>query len=373
GIKMIKIGGCEKREKDQFLRYHREFEEEEISLSKLNGLSSMLQEFLLIMILLLSGVYMSYFKNMGSLLASPDKILAYLFLLSRAMPAMASLQSARTSIIGAYGPLARVMEVLHKETDIVQPVSDRTTDPPEIKEIHDISLKNLIFSYNANGRILDDINLDFEKGKMYALVGFSGSGKSTLLDLIASVRNPLSGFMTINGTRTDSSFKQYIGYMNQEPILFHDTIRNNITYFKPDASDEEIWHSLKLAAADDFIRGLPDGLETGLGERGLTVSGGQRQRIGLARVLLQDAPVIMLDEATNALDYQTEKTVYQNLKNLKEGRIIIIAAHRLSTLKDFDHIVVMKKGHIEEQGDHEALIANKSLYYNLFNIQEYSG
>ncbi len=377
GIKMIKIGGCENREQSQYFQGHKQFEMQELSLAKLSGLSAMFREFVIMAVLFLTVMYVYFFKDLKSLLVKPDQILAYLFLLSRAMPSIAALQTARTSMIGAYGPLARVMELLHKDIEAVQPVSYDKTTRKEIDDIHNLAVHDVRFSYDSNGNVLEDINLNFQRNKMYAIVGLSGSGKSTLMDILASVRRPVSGDVLVNGLLLDmatiQSFKQSVGYMNQEPIIFHDTIRTNVKYFKPDATEKEIWEALKLAAVDDFIKELPDGLDTGLGERGLTVSGGQRQRIGLARVFLQKAQILLLDEATNALDYETEKQIYNNLDKMKQDKIIIVAAHRLSAIKDFDHIVVLNHGKAEEQGTHSQLIMNKNLYYNLFSVQKYSG
>jgi ABC-type multidrug transport system fused ATPase/permease subunit len=372
GIKIIKIGCCEKREQDQFLHDHRTYEREDLWLTKLNNLSVMLREFASAAILFLIVAYIHVFKDMSAVLKSPDQILAYLFLLVRTIPAVAALQDARNTMIGAYGPLSRVMALLHDTSMTVPPALDGTAE--KVVEVRDLTVRRVCFSYHPQKAVLDNIELGFERDRIYAFVGPSGSGKSTLLDVLASVRHPASGGLEVNQqpleTLDVSSYKRLVGYMNQEPIMFHDHILKNVTYFRPNASRDEIWDALKLAAVDDFIKTLPQGLGTGLGERGLTVSGGQRQRIGLARIFLQNTPILLLDEATNALDYRTEELIYNNLKSLQKGRIIIVAAHRLSTLKDFDKIIVLSKGRVVEQGTHAELMANKSLYHDLFIIQE---
>ncbi|HOW28805.1 MAG TPA: ABC transporter ATP-binding protein [Elusimicrobiota bacterium] len=375
GIKVIKIGACEEREQTQYLEEHKNFEQQDISLTKLNGLSTMFREFGGVAILLIIGVYSYIFKDYHGMVHKSDQILAYLFLLIRTLPTVAGLQDARTSMISAYGPLARVMSLLHETESLIKPLP-QATESLRVDNIQTLACKNVVFSYTTKKTVLEGIDLHFHKNSIYAFVGPSGSGKSSILDLLASVRFPNEGDVLINDISLKhleiKSYKQLVGYMNQDPVMFHNKIRMNVTYFKPDATNSEIWEALRLAAVDDFIKGLPDGLETGLGERGLTVSGGQRQRIGLARIFLQNTPVLLLDEATNALDYKTEEMIYANLKTLKMNRIIIVAAHRLSTLKDFDQIIVLNKGRIEEQGTHTELMNLKSLYYNLFSIQERS-
>jgi len=158
--------------------------------------------------------------------------------------------------------------------------------------------------------------------------------------------------------------------MNQEPLIFHDTIRENITYFDRTATKESLDRALDMAGLNEFVKALPKGLDTGLGERGLTVSGGERQRIGLARAFLKDAQFLLLDEATNALDYRTEGLIYDNLAKIKEEKIIVVAAHRLSSLVNFDKIIVINAGKVAESGRHQELMERKGLYYSLYKLQE---
>jgi ATP-binding cassette, subfamily B, bacterial MsbA len=370
GIKIIKIAGLEEREKERYLREHLNYEHKSIQAALFAGGSEASQHVLVAVALLvvMGGIY--WLKDFHNLLQAPDQILAYLFLLVRAIPAGLGLQNIRTALIGKYGPLSRVM-ALHHQPD--GPDKEEPQDRTGMPAVKKLNLRDLEFSYGEHS-VLKNINLDFHQGQQIALVGFSGSGKSTLLDIIAGLRQTQSGKILLDGKILNQenlrAYKQVLGYMNQEPIIFHDTIHMNVTYFNPKATETEIWRALKIAGAEDFVKELPDGLNTGLGERGQTVSGGQRQRIGLARIFLQNPKILLLDEATNALDYETEKLIYDNLAKLKEGRVLIVAAHRLSAIRDFDHIVVLSHGKLVEQGTHKQLMGSQGLYYNLYSVQE---
>ncbi len=374
GIKMIKIGSMEKREQKAYLDEHSIFEKQTLGITILTGLSMLFQDLLMFIIILFTGIYIYFFKDFQSYLSSPDELLAYLFLLFRVLPVGSQLQQARNNIISAYGPWARVIELLKTEDGPHKLLVEGNSKNNLIPEIDRIAVKNLSFSYQNGNQVLRDIDLEFKRGSMTALVGFSGSGKSTLLDILSVVRSPESGKMLINNTSIDdfnpTFYKKTVGYMNQEPIIFHDTVNANIKFFKQDASEKEIWNAMNLAVIDKFIEQLSDGLNTGLGERGLSVSGGERQRIGLARVFLQDTQVLLLDEATNALDYETEFKVYQNLEKIIKDKIVIVAAHRLSALKNFDQIIVFHDGRIVERGTFNELTKNQSYFYNLYTIQE---
>ena len=219
--------------------------------------------------------------------------------------------------------------------------------------------------------------LSFAVGRAVALVGLSGSGKSTLMDIIARINLPQGGIVLcddqdINNFST-RSFYSNIGYASQETVIFHDTIFANLAFYDDTVSEEQVREALYLAAADEFVAEMDDGLNTVLGERGLSVSGGQRQRINLARVFMKKPNIILLDEATNALDLATESLVYNRLLEMKENRIIIVAAHRLSAIQNFDHIVVIHQGEVAEEGTHEKLLAKRQLYSSLYALQQYNG
>jgi subfamily B ATP-binding cassette protein MsbA len=208
---------------------------------------------------------------------------------------------------------------------------------------------------------------------MAALVGLSGAGKSTVLNLIPRFYDVTAGRVTIDGTDirdvTLSSLRRNIALVSQEVMLFDDTIRANIAYGSPDASEEAIMTAARNAAADEFIRDLSQGYDTMVGERGVKLSGGQRQRIAIARAMLKNAPILLLDEATSALDTQSERLVQAALKQLMAGRTSIVIAHRLSTIVDADIIFVMDQGRVVEQGSHAELLAKNGIYARLHALQ----
>ena len=236
-----------------------------------------------------------------------------------------------------------------------------------------IAFEDVWFSY-ADQDILKGINLQVQKGQMLAIVGPSGVGKTTLVDLIPRFYDPKRGRILIDGIDireiTLKSLRQQIGIVTQETILFNDTIRANILYGKPDASWQEIEEAAKQAYAHDFIEYFPLGYDTIIGDRGMKLSGGERQRIAIARALLKNPPILILDEATSQLDTESERIVQEALNRLIYGRTVFVIAHRLSTVKGVHLIVVLDRGRIIEQGTHQELVARSGLYQRLYEIQE---
>lgn len=236
-----------------------------------------------------------------------------------------------------------------------------------------IQFKNIHFRY-ADNEILKGINIQVEYGQMVAIVGPSGSGKSTLVDLIPRFYDPQEGVILIDGVNIKDfqlkSLRNQIGIVNQETILFNDTIKANIAYGKPDASLEEIIAAARKASAHDFIEHCPDGYNTIIGDRGVKISGGERQRIAIARALLKNPPILILDEATSQLDSASERLVQAALDSLVEGRTTVTIAHRLSTVRNANRIVVLDKGQIIEEGMHSQLLEKDGLYKRLYQAQE---
>ncbi|MCX5694204.1 MAG: ABC transporter ATP-binding protein [Candidatus Omnitrophica bacterium] len=263
----------------------------------------------------------------------------------------------------------RIHEVLETEASVKESLSAKVLSGFN----KSIKFSNICFSY-ADAQILKGVNLDIEYGQMLAIVGPSGSGKSTLVDLIPRFYDPQSGEILIDGVNIREfslkSLRSQIGIVNQETMLFNDTIRSNIAYGKPNASFAQIEEAAKRAHAHDFILNCPQGYDTIIGDRGVMISGGERQRIAIARALLKDAPILILDEATSQLDSTSERIVQEALDRLVTGRTVFMIAHRLSTVRNANRIVVLDKGMIVEQGTHSQLLEKGGLYKRLYTAQE---
>nr|WP_321415910.1 ABC transporter ATP-binding protein [uncultured Allomuricauda sp.] len=236
-----------------------------------------------------------------------------------------------------------------------------------------MSFSDVSFSYEEDKQVLHNISFDVEPGQVIALVGSSGSGKSTIAGLAASFLNPDSGKITVDGQDLSkvnlNSFRQHLGVVLQDDFLFEGTIRENILFPRPDASEEKLREAVKAAYVDEFTERFDKGLDTLIGERGVKLSGGQRQRIAIARAILADPKILVLDEATSSLDTESEALIQKSLGELTKGRTTFVIAHRLSTIRKADQILVIENGHILEQGTHEKLIASEGRYYNLFTYQ----
>ncbi|MFA6797545.1 MAG: ABC transporter ATP-binding protein [Candidatus Paceibacterota bacterium] len=238
----------------------------------------------------------------------------------------------------------------------------------------EIEFKNVIFNFNETRTVLDNINCRIMPGEKIALVGPSGAGKTTFVRLILRLYNLTGGQILIDGQNVDQvtqeSLRENISLVPQDPILFHRTLKDNIRYGKPEATDEEVVNASKLAHCADFIDVLPNKYDTLVGERGIKLSGGERQRIAIARAILKNAPILILDEATSSLDSHSEALIQKALDNLMKGRTTIAIAHRLSTIRKMDRIIVMKDGKIIEEGTHEELSSKKvGLYKDLWELQ----
>lgn len=263
----------------------------------------------------------------------------------------------------------RIHEVLETEASVKEAAQAKIL--PGFRK--NIRFNDVWFSY-ADTQILKGINLDVEYGQMLAIVGPSGSGKSTLVDLIPRFYDPQKGSVSIDGVNAREfslkSLRNQVGIVNQETMLFNDTIRANIAYGKPGAALGEIEAAAKKAHAHDFILKCPQGYETVIGDRGVMLSGGERQRIAIARALLKDAPILILDEATSQLDSSSERIVQEALDSLVTGRTVFMIAHRLSTVRNASRIIVIDKGMIVEQGSHSQLLEKNGLYKRLYQAQE---
>ena len=265
--------------------------------------------------------------------------------------------------------LERIQAIL--EADTIIPQRPDALDPGPFKG--EIVFEHVAFAYDPAALVLRDINLMIKPGQRIGVCGPTGGGKSTVLSLIPRFYDPTSGRVLIDGVNvTDyklDRLREQIGFVLQDTVLFAGTVRDNIAYGRPDATPEEIIAAAKMANAHEFISQMPRGYDSTVGERGLTLSGGQRQRLGIARAIVRNSPILILDEPTAALDTESEQTVMEALERLMQGRTVITIAHRLSTIRDADQIVVLKGGLVAEQGTHSELVALNGTYAELYRIQ----
>jgi ABC-type multidrug transport system fused ATPase/permease subunit len=263
----------------------------------------------------------------------------------------------------------RVRAIL--DADNVIPERPDAIDPPPFRG--EIAFEHVAFGYDSAVPVLRDVSLTIQPGQLVGIVGPTGSGKSTVVSLIPRFYDANSGSIKIDGVDIRDyklhGLRTHIGFVLQDTVLFEGTVSDNIAFGHPGATDDEIVRAAKLANADEFITRMPRGYRSQVGERGLTLSGGQRQRIGIARALIRDNPILILDEPTASLDAESEELVVQALEGLMKGRTVITITHRLSTIRDANNIIVLNNGVVAEQGTHEQLLANNGVYTDLHRIQ----
>jgi ATP-binding cassette, subfamily B, bacterial MsbA len=297
-----------------------------------------------------------------------EEFLAFIIVFSQLLRPIQGIATSIANLNKAKASQDRINELLAAEERIVE-----KENPTRIQTLNEeIFFKNIRFKYKENW-VLNNVNIKLSKGKTIALVGESGSGKSTISDLLPRFYDVNEGEVLFDGINIKelsiTDLRGMIGIVNQESILFNDSVRNNISFGLENVSEEDIIHAAKIANAHEFIERLENGYDTNIGERGNKLSGGQKQRISIARAVLKNAPVLILDEATSALDTESEKLVQDALDKLMKDRTTLVIAHRLSTIKDADWIVVLQRGEIIEEGKHEDLIAKQGAYYRLCSMQ----
>ncbi len=365
GIKMIKVFEREDYTINRFKGRTQDFYREVMRATRLTELTSLLME-------LVGGFGIAFVLWYGGRLVisgdiTPGEFFSFLAAIFMVYTPARRLATVNNSIQQARASLERISEVEIKERE-----KDGSINIPPLKG--NIEFRNVSFMYpNAKYEALKDINLTINKGEIVAIVGKSGVGKTTLVDLLPRFHDPSQGIICIDdldiAKATLKSLRGKIGVVSQDVILFNDTVKNNITFGKLDATDDEITSAAQAAYAHEFIMELPQGYQTVIGEKGVRLSGGQRQRLSIARAILKNPPILILDEATSSLDTEAEIMVQRALENLMENRTTIVIAHRLSTIRRASRIIVLDRGRIIESGTHEQLIKTGGIYKKLYELQ----
>ncbi len=369
GIRLVKSTSSEAREYDILVQRILEREDAELKSEMNYALTAPINEITAVSALL-AMIALGRFLFANQMDSLSAVLLTYLFVLNRMMVVVGQLNNTHSRFANAVPGAMIVSEFLRLDD---KPMMQNGYIPYQGIQ-KEIRFEGVSFSYPSSSElVLDDINLTIPKGTTLALVGGSGAGKSTLADLVPRFYDPTAGKITIDGIDLRdydfTTLRKSMGIVSQETFLFNDSVRNNIGYPRPDASEAEIIQAAKQANAYDFIMQLPQGFDTKIGERGVMLSGGQRQRIAIARALLSNPDILVLDEATSALDTVSEHLVQQAIERLSSDRTSIVIAHRLSTVQKADQIVVLEKGKIIEIGTHTELLKKGGRYTHLYSLQ----
>lgn len=366
---IVKAYSAEEREKSRFDKVARLIARANLRSGQIAATSPPTIEIIGVIALLIFFYFGLREINNGQMDAA--QFFTFLFFLFRSYDPMRKISRQHNEISKAFAATKDVWDVLD-ETEVLP----ERPDAVRLDDLRDrIELKNVAFNYRSDETksILKNVNLEIPKGSMVALVGESGGGKSSLIKLIQRLYDPMEGSISWDGVDLRDaqllSLKKHIALVTQETVLFNESIRYNISYGNPDATDAEIAEAARIAFASDFIEEMPNKYDTLVGERGAFLSGGQRQRIAIARAVLVNAPVLILDEATSALDTESEQLVQRALANLMQNKTSVVIAHRLSTIRKADKIVVMKKGRITETGTHDELLEKGGNYKRLYELQ----
>jgi ATP-binding cassette subfamily B protein len=367
GIRVVKSFGNEELEREKFCNSNREFLNSKVASYKMMGIfhagNSFFQGLLYISVLLSGG----FFIADGSLQVTDLAIYAlYIGIFISPLDVLINLTE---SFQKGYSGFKRFIEVVDSHPEIL----DKKNAVSLNNVRGQITYKNVSFQYTSTSEVLSKVNISIDAGKRVALVGPSGGGKTTLCSLLPRFYDVISGAVMIDGLDvrdvTLKSLRNAIGIVQQDAYIFAGSVRDNISYGKPDATDEEIIEAAQNANIHEFIMSLADGYNSYVGERGTRLSGGQKQRLAIARVFLKNPKILILDEATSALDNESERYIQASLDKLSKNRTTIIVAHRLSTIRNADEIIVINNNSIQERGNHEELLAQNSLYAKYYNMQ----
>lgn len=374
GNKIVKAFGMEAAEKQSFFKKNNQVFRFEVKSFRAKALTSPVME-------AIGGIGVGLViwyggHNVISGASTPGTFFSFMTAVMLLYAPVKKLSKLNNTIQQGLAASDRVFDILEARSDILDPASPQPVQPGS----HRVTFDQVFFSYGGvddenheQENVLKNINLDVMPGEVIALVGMSGGGKTSLVNLIPRFYDVTSGAICLDGVDIRNiaikDLRKQVAIVTQEPILFNDTIRSNISYGKPDASEKEIFEAAKAAYIYDFVQSLSKGFDTVIGELGSRLSGGEKQRMCIARALLKDAPILILDEATASLDTESERLVQKALENLMNGRTSFVIAHRLSTIAYASRIVVIVGGRIVEEGGHEELLSKKGEYYTLHQLQ----
>jgi ABC-type multidrug transport system fused ATPase/permease subunit len=368
GVRLVKVYGAEQREQGVFqegvLRLYSNIARTITGTSLVSSLSAVIIGGVSVLIMVFGG---------RSVLAgemTPGDLLFYTIMVGMMAGPLVGIANIGTQISEAFAGLDRIRELRDVDTEDAREASKAPLEDVD----GDVVFDDVSFSYREGTRVLNDISFHAPAGTTTALVGPSGGGKSTLIGLILAFHMPDRGTIYVDGHDLAqvriADYRRQLGVVMQDNFLFDGTVRDNIAFSRPDATDDEIRHAARVANADEFIDRFDDGYDTIVGERGVKLSGGQRQRIAIARAILADPRILILDEATSSLDSESEALIRDGLRKLREGRTTFVIAHRLSTIRSADMILVMDLGRIVERGSHQELLREGGLYRTLYEKQQ---
>lgn len=368
GLRVIKAFNAENLLRGKFIKSNEILTHFRNKIVFKKDLASPLSEFLGVMVLCCVLYFGGRLVFSGNAI-EPETFITYIVFFTQIISPAKSLSTSFYNAQRGSAAIKRIEEIIKAPVVVEESLNAKTLE----HFTDSIELKNVSFYYD-DAVILDNINLKIPKGKTIALVGSSGAGKSTLADLIPRFHDVSKGELLIDGVNIKEyslhSLRSHMGIVTQEPILFNDSIAGNITLGKPDATQEEIEYAARIANAHSFIDKKEQGYETNIGDRGSKLSGGERQRLTIARAILKNPPILILDEATSSLDTESERLVQDAINKMMQNRTSIVIAHRLSTIRHADEIIVLQKGKIVERGNHEELLAVNGTYRRLVEMQE---